>query len=92
MKSQQHKARVHFQPLTCIRQLGLHHHLDGAVTYTFLAQASRDLPPVMITLMATGRGEMQVQARFVDTMSATFTAGEEGQLRCQRETPEGRNV
>ncbi len=44
-KSQQRKLRICFQPLTCIRQLGLQHHPDGAVTSTFVAQGSPASPP-----------------------------------------------
>jgi hypothetical protein len=42
-----------FQPLTYIRQIGTHTSPGGAVTYTFLAQASKHLPLVVVTLTVT---------------------------------------
>ena len=73
------KPRIFYQPLTCIRQVGIRRQFDGTVTYTFAAQVSKELAPVMITLILTEHREMQVQARFDETMNNTFTAVEEEQ-------------
>ncbi len=53
-----------FQPLTYIRQIGTHEEPGGTVTYTFLAQASKHLPLVVITLTVTTTNEVRAYARF----------------------------
>ena len=60
------KEMPRFQPLTCIRQTGIQRENDGTVIYTFAAQVSKDLAPVMITLRITTRKDMHVQARFLE--------------------------
>jgi hypothetical protein len=76
MKRRQQRI-IRFQTLTCIRQLGVHTHPDkAATTYTFLAQVSRDLPPVVITLTTTSEGELAVQAHFDASMQAALTTDE----------------
>ena len=65
-KHQQQKPRFVYQPLACIRQMGIQRQHDGTVTYTFAAQVSKDLTPVMITLRITERGDMYIQARFLE--------------------------
>jgi hypothetical protein len=79
MSGRQQKPRIVYQKLTCIRQTGIQRQFDGTVIYTFAAQVSKELAPVMITLMITEEREVQVQARFDETLTTTFTAGEEPQ-------------
>ena len=65
-----------FQPLTCIRQTGISRQFDGTVTYTFAAQVSKTLAPVMITLRVTEKGEVHVHARFDETLRTALAAPE----------------
>jgi hypothetical protein len=66
------RQRFFFQPLACIRQIGIQRQADGTVTYTFAAQVSKELAPVMITLRVTGGGEVQAQAWFDETIRASL--------------------
>lgn len=62
----QRNRRFVFQPLTCIRQTGISRQPDGSVIYTFAAQVSKDLAPVMMTLLITERRDIRIQARFLE--------------------------
>lgn len=62
MAPKQQQAR--FQPLTCIRQTGTMRMSDGSITYTFVAQVSRDLPAVAITLRVTPSAALMAGAVF----------------------------
>jgi hypothetical protein len=71
MSGKQKKKRFLYQPLACIRQEGISRRFDGTVTYTFVAQVSKELAPVMITLIVTEEREVSVQARFDATLSTS---------------------
>jgi hypothetical protein len=58
------KQQARFQPLTCIRQTGTRRMSDGSITYSFVAQVSRDLPAVAITLRVTPSAGLMAEAVF----------------------------
>ena len=62
MTTQSH--RTPFQPLTCIRQTGTRRTPDGTTIYSFVAQVSRDLPLVSITLRVTPSAALSIAAVF----------------------------
>jgi hypothetical protein len=78
--SRKQKKRILYQPLTCIRQTGVSRQFDGTATYTFAAQVSKELAPVMITLIVTEGGEVRVQARFDETIRASLEDADQTQL------------
>lgn len=72
MSKKESKNLLHFQRLTCIRQVGTRREADGTIHYSFVGEVHPDLPAIRVTLTITPTLAISAAAIFDERARASL--------------------